>query len=116
MSSLTDEMLRAVIIETETLSAGLLNSYRHPPGRKPSETQMRLRDALATLDDEVVEMLIRDVLDAAVFQMIYLMGNGFKSDLDVEISRGNEREQLMSALYEDYRAYIEPGGVQYRKS
>jgi hypothetical protein len=116
MTTLTDEMLQAITLEIQSLPKGLLEAYRNPPGRKPSGTLLMLKGAIAHIDDETAEALIRDVVDAAVFQMIYLLGAGFKSDLKVEISRGDEREHLSCTLHEDYRGYIDPGGAPHHQS
>ena len=107
-------MLDALVIETQSLPAELLTAYRNPPGRKPSEISLRLRDALAQIDDATALMLIRDVVDAAAFQMVYLLGAGFKCDLCLDVSRDGNRERLDgSALHEDYRARVDPGGIPY---
>ncbi len=117
MTKLSDEMLEAIVLEFQSMPKGLLQAYRNPPGRKPSALLLRLRDVIAHLDDEAAEALIRDVIDAAAFQMIYLMGAGFKVGLDLAISRGGEREHLSgSALHEDYRARMDPGGIPVERA
>lgn len=114
MTTLMDEMLDALVIESQLLPAGLLEAYRNPPGRKPSESVLRIRGAFAEMDDATAMLLLRDVVDAAVFQMVYLLGAGFKSNLCVDVSRNGNRERLLgSALHEEYRARVEPGGVPY---
>lgn len=112
METLTAEMIEAIILEFQSMPGDILKSYRDPPGRKPNERLLCLRDSIAGIDDETLEALIRDVVDAAVFQMVYLMGAGFKSGLDLAVNRGDERESLKGAvLHEDYRARINPGGL-----
>lgn len=114
MTTLTGEMLDALVIESQSLPAELLKAYRNPPGRKPTESALRIRDALADMDDATALLLLRDAVDAAVFQMAYLLGAGFKSNLSVDISREGNRERLHgSALHEEYRARVEPGGIRY---
>lgn len=114
MTTLTGEMLDALIVESQSLPEELLRAYRNPPGRKPTESVLRITDALAKTDDATALLLLRDVVDAAVFQMVYLLGVGFKSNLSVDISREGNRERLHgSALHEDYRARVEPGGIRY---
>ncbi|PLK22887.1 hypothetical protein C0V72_12510 [Porphyrobacter sp. TH134] len=106
-------MLDAMVIESQSLPAELLGAYRNPPGRKPNESVLRIRDALVNTDDATALLLLRDVVDAAVFQMVYLLGAGFKSNLSVDISRDGNRERLDdSALHEEYRARVEPGGIR----
>lgn len=114
MTTLTGEMLDALVIESQSLPAELLRAYRNPPGRKPTESVMRIRDALGDTDDATALLLLRDVVDAAVFQLVYLLGAGFKSNLSVDISRDGNRERLNgSALHEEYRARVEPGGIRH---
>lgn len=111
-TTLTDEMLDALIIETQSLPFELLGTYRNPPGRKPSESLLRTRDALAGMNDATALLLIRGVVDAAVFQMVYLLGTGFKCNLSIDVSREGNRERLDDAvLHEDYRARVDPGGM-----
>ena len=69
MTTLTGEMLDALVIESQSLPAELLKAYRNPPGRKPTESALRIRDALADMDDATALLLLRDAVDAAVFQM-----------------------------------------------
>jgi hypothetical protein len=45
--------------------------------------------------------------------MVYLMGAGFKSGLNIELSRDGVRERLEAALQEDYRARVDPGGIPF---
>lgn len=117
METLTGEMLDAVVAETQSLPAELLKAYRHPPGRKPSASLLQIRDALSELDDATALLLVRDVVDVTVFQMIYLLGVGFKRDLSVDVSREGNRERLDgSGLHEDYRARVDPGGIPYSES
>jgi hypothetical protein len=117
MKTLTADMIEAIILEFQSLPRELLTSYRSPPGRKPSEHLLRLQAATACIEDETLEALIRDVVDAAVFQMVYLMGAGFKSDLDLAVSREDMRESLRDVpLHEDYRAHINPGGLAVKSA
>lgn len=112
MTTLTGEMLDALVIESQSLPAELLRAYRNPPGRKPTDSVLQIRDALAEMDDATALLILRDAVDAAVFQMVYLLGAGFKSDLSVDIGRDGNRERLHgSALHEEYRARVEPGGI-----
>lgn len=114
MTTLTGEMLDALVDESQLLPAELLGAYRNPPGRKPTESVLRIRDALADMDDATALLLLRDVVDAAVFQMVYLLGAGFKSNLCVDISREGNRERLHgSALHEEYRARVEQAGIRH---
>lgn len=111
MTTLTGEMLDALVIESQSLPAELLRAYRNPSGRRPRESVLRIRDALSDTDDATALLLLRDVVDAAVFQMVYLLGAGFKSNLCVDLSREGDRERVLgSALHEEYRARVEPGG------
>lgn len=111
MTTLTDEMLDALVIESQSLPAQLLKAYRDPPGRKPSEDVLRIQGALDDMDDATALLLLRDAVDASVFQMVYLLGAGFKNDISLDVSRGGNRERLHgSALHERYRARVEPGG------
>ena len=113
MTTLSGEMLDALVIESQSLPVDLLRAYRNPPGRKPNESVLRIRDALVNTDDATALLLLRDVVDAAVFQVVYLLGAGFKSNLSVDISRDGNRERLDdSALHEEYRARVEPGGIR----
>jgi hypothetical protein len=117
METLTAEMIDAIASEFQSMPGDLLKFYRDPPGRKPSEHLLRLRNAIASIDDETMEALIRDVVDATVFQMVYLMGASFKSDLDLAISRGDEQESLRgTVLHENYRAHINPGGIPFKSA
>jgi hypothetical protein len=117
MTTLTAEMIEAITSEFHAMPEELLASYRNPPGRRPSEHLLRLRDSIACIDDQTLEALIRDVVDAAVFQMVYMMGAGFKSGLDLAIIRGDEHESLKDAvLHEHYRAHINPGGLPVKSA
>lgn len=114
MADLANEMLNAIIIETvDSLPADLLSSYRDPPGRKPSERLRQIHAAIADIDDANVEMLIRDVVDASVFQLTYLISAKFKeAGIVTTIRRGTLAEDLAdSLLHEEYRMQIDPGGT-----
>jgi hypothetical protein len=116
MTTLMNEMMDAIVIETQGIPSGLLKYYRNPPGRKPSEGVLKIRDTLADMDDDTALLLIRDVVDSAVFTMVYLLGSGFKCDLSIDLNRAGNRERLDdSGLTEDYRLRVDPGGIPYRE-
>ena len=116
MTTLMNEMMDAIVVETQSLPSELLKHYRNPSNRKPSEGRLQIRDALADMDDDTALLLVRHVVDAAVFQMVYLLGVGFKCDLSIDLNRAGNRERLDdSGLTEDYRLRVDPGGIPYRE-
>lgn len=115
MAELTNEMLRAIIVETvDTMPEELLAYYRNPPGRRPPEHVRRIQTAIADMDDAIVKLLIRDIVDRAVFGMLYLTGASFKdAHIATTISRGALSESLAdSVLHEEYRLQVDPGGTR----
>ena len=113
MAELTNEMLRAIIVETiDTMPEELLAYYRNPPGRRPHEHVRQIQSAIAEVDDATVKVLIRDIVDRAVFQMLFLTGASFKdAHMATTISRGAFSECLADAvLHEKYRLQVDPGG------
>lgn len=113
---LCDAVVEAIIIDIiRTLPQGILAGYKKPPGRAPSDLSKRLSLIVSKLDDEDAYELIRDVVDASVFTILYLLDNNFK-DLAVEtVFRRNEEECLPAqcSLLEKYRMRIDPGGIEY---
>lgn len=82
----------------DTLPAAMLRHYRNPPGRKLSDQLLKIHAALEALDDSTGEIVIRDVVDAAALDMLYLMGANFKSRITTTLSRGALSESLTNSV------------------
>jgi hypothetical protein len=116
MSELAEEVLEAIVHHTvDTLPDQLLGFYRDPPGRKPHDHVLRIRAALAGIDDAAAKELIRDVVDATVFSLLYLIDSDFRGrGVGTTISRGQDSCELNdSLLHEDYRMKVHPGGERW---
>lgn len=115
MADLTDTILETLIAETtQSLPAELLSFYRNPPGRKPQQYSLRIREALEGMSDDAAIEIIRAIVDATVFSTLYLAASDFRGKgIEITAALDGDRVRLSgSGLHERYRAKIMPGGLR----
>lgn len=93
----------------ETLPNSLLEFYRNPPGRKPSQQTLKVSEIVKKLDDDEALALIRSVMDGSLFAVLSLFDMNFKDkNIEVHFRRSTGLETAL--LHELYRLHVDPGG------
>jgi hypothetical protein len=113
-ADIIDDVVSAIIVETvDTMPGGLLSFYRDLPGRSPSEHSKCVAATLASLTDDQATELVRTIVDATVFSLLYLMDVSFKNmNISVAFHRGNDSASPADhPLLERYRFKVSPGGI-----
>jgi hypothetical protein len=109
-----DQAVSAIIEETlETIPKSILQFYRNIPGRRPSEHSKEVGRILSKLTDEEVMVLVRDIIDSALFSTLHLMDLNFK-DRKIRASFEpveNSDTEPFGSLLEAYRERVDPGGL-----
>ena len=110
---LRDDIVDVIILETvRSIPNETLSFYRNLPGRRPSDLSKRVAASLREMPDDAARELIADIVDSAVFSLLYLLDNDFKSSIRVELKRGAQTCRPSDfPLLEAYRQRVDPGGV-----
>lgn len=110
MSDENEKLVVSTIINDvlRTAPGELLQSYKSPPGRKPSSQLIEISNSISKLDPKEAETIIRDVADYTIFSILYLIDANFK---DARLStkflkEGSGQTELVSL----YRSLVDPGG------
>lgn len=112
---LSERFVRAISSDLlERYPEELVAHYRNLPGRDPGEVARKAARILAKLDEDEAAALIRDVIDAALFRLFYLLFDSSElDDLSVEVVEATE-PNWDELFHETYRTMVDPGGIIVR--
>ena len=111
-SALAFEVVDAVVEDGPLANMEtFLHQLKTPAGRAPSAASLRTAEILRDLSDEDATLLARQLIDASMFGLFYLLDNQFKSDLRITFNRGDsEWTPEAPELIEAYRMRVDPSG------
>ena len=108
--TLSEQAVEALISDIlATFPDQLAAFYKAPPGRKPSEQSVKMREIQNALSESDAVLLVRDVVDRTLASALSLMDQNFKSEISTSFSTNGETERA-SGLLDAYRMQIDPGG------
>ena len=116
--SLESDTIDTLIIETLTsLPRAVLDFYRAPPGRAPSDHTKIISNILHEISDESAILLITDIVDRTSFSVLYLMDSDFKS-MNIKTTFNRLSDSITAGvdevfLLDLYRERVNVGGLPH---
>ena len=114
-SPLESDTIDTIIIEILTsLPPAVLDFYKSPPGRAPSDHTKQISTIFREMSDDRAILLIMDIIDRTIFSMLYLMDSDFKS-MNIKTTFNRFPDSITAGvgdvvLLDLYRARVNVGG------